>query len=68
MGYDSESAAFLIERVDRALNGPRYNPELAEMFGYALLAMRATVVAVTGKSMVKVRSRQRHPANTKTQG
>ncbi|QND55405.1 hypothetical protein [Mesorhizobium huakuii] len=34
----------------------------------ALLAMRATVVAASRKSMVKVRSRQRHPANTKTQG
>ncbi|QKD16621.1 hypothetical protein [Mesorhizobium sp. NZP2077] len=34
----------------------------------ALLAMRATVVAATGKSMVKVRGRQRHAANTKTQG
>ena len=32
----------------------------------ALLAMRATVVAVTRTSMVKIASR-RHPANTKTQ-
>jgi len=34
----------------------------------AILAMRATIVAANRKSMVKVRSRQRHPANTKTQG
>ncbi|WP_284271965.1 hypothetical protein [Mesorhizobium huakuii] len=34
----------------------------------AVLAMRATVVAANRKSMVRVRSRQRHPANTKTQG
>jgi len=34
----------------------------------AILAMRATVVAASRKSMVKVRSRQRHPARTKTQG
>ena len=47
------------------------SPILATAFmvaAAALLAMRATVVAVTGKSMVKVRSRQRRPANTKTQG
>jgi hypothetical protein len=47
------------------------SPILATAFmaaAAALLAMRATVVAVTGKSMVKVRGRQRRPANTKTQG
>jgi len=47
------------------------SPILATAFmvaAAALLAMRATVVAASLKSMVKVRGRQRHPANTKTQG
>ena len=47
------------------------SPILATAFmaaAAALLAMRVTVVAASRKSMVKVRSRQRHPANTKTQG
>ncbi|WP_179295855.1 hypothetical protein [Mesorhizobium sp. WSM4312] len=34
----------------------------------AILAMRTTIVAANRTSMVKVRGRQRHPANTKTQG
>ncbi|UCI34067.1 hypothetical protein [Mesorhizobium sp. B4-1-4] len=45
------------------------SPILATAFmvaAAAILAMRATVVATSWKSMVKVRSRQRHPANTKT--
>lgn len=47
------------------------SPILATAFmvaAAAFLAMRANVVAMSWKSMVKVRSRQRHPANTKTQG
>ncbi|WP_202359098.1 hypothetical protein [Mesorhizobium sp. 113-3-3] len=47
------------------------SPILATVFmvaAAAILAMSATVVAASRKSMVKVRSRQRHPANTKTQG
>jgi len=47
------------------------SPILATVFmvaAAAILALRATVVAASRKSMVKVRSRQRHPANTKTQG
>ncbi|TGQ78471.1 hypothetical protein EN850_23295 [Mesorhizobium sp. M8A.F.Ca.ET.207.01.1.1] len=46
------------------------SPMLATAFmaAAAVLAMRAAVVAASRKSMVKVRSRQRHPANTKTQG
>jgi hypothetical protein len=52
------------------------SPILATAFmvaAAAILAMRATVVAASRKSMVKVRSRQasseqRHPANTKTHG
>ncbi|MEI9407729.1 hypothetical protein [Mesorhizobium salmacidum] len=34
----------------------------------AVLAMRAAVVAASRKSMVKVRSRRRQRANTKSQG
>jgi hypothetical protein len=41
MGYDPDTAALLIERADQCLNAPRYNQELAETYGYALLAMRA---------------------------
>jgi hypothetical protein len=41
MGYHPESAQLLIERADRYLNGPRYQQDVAETFGYALLAMRA---------------------------
>ena len=44
------------------------SPILATAFmlaAAAILAMRATIVAANRKSMVKVRSRQRHPANTK---
>lgn len=52
------------------------SPILATAFmvaAAAILAMRASVLAVSRKSMVKVpsrqaSSRQRHPANTKTQG
>ena len=52
------------------------SPILATAFmvaAAAILAMRATVVAASRKSMVKVPSRQasnqqRHPANTKTHG
>ncbi|MBZ9682169.1 hypothetical protein LB524_01600 [Mesorhizobium sp. ESP6-5] len=33
----------------------------------AVLAMRAAVVAASRKSMVRVRSRKRQPANLKTQ-
>lgn len=47
------------------------SPILATAFmvaATALLAMRATVVAASRRSMVKVRGRQRRPANTKTQG
>ncbi|WP_181167910.1 hypothetical protein [Mesorhizobium sp. B2-4-19] len=47
------------------------SPILATAFmlaAAAILAMRATIVAANRKSMVKVRSRQRHPANKKTQG
>jgi len=43
------------------------SPILATAFMLAT-AVRATIVAANRKSMVKVRSRQRHPANTKTQG
>jgi hypothetical protein len=41
MGYHPESAALLIERADRYLNRPQPDEELAQLFGYALLAMRA---------------------------
>lgn len=41
MGYDPDSAALLIERANQCLNAPRYNQDLAETYGYALLAMRA---------------------------
>lgn len=41
LGYDPESAALLIERLERTLRTPRFIPEVAEMYGYALLAMRA---------------------------
>jgi len=34
----------------------------------AFLTLRRVVVASNRQSMVKVRSRQRHPANTKIQG
>ncbi|WP_292382270.1 hypothetical protein [Mesorhizobium sp.] len=46
------------------------SPMLATAFmaATAVLAMRAAVVAASRRSMVKVRSRQRHRANTKTQG
>ncbi|WP_172349839.1 hypothetical protein [Mesorhizobium sp. NZP2298] len=47
------------------------SPILATAFivaAAAILTMRAAVVAASRKSMVKVRGRQRHPANTKTQG
>ncbi|WP_080680755.1 hypothetical protein [Mesorhizobium loti] len=52
------------------------SPILATAFmvaAAAIAVMRATVVAASRKSMVKVPSRQatsqqRHPANTKTQG
>lgn len=41
MGYHAESAALLIERAIRYLGAPRPDPNLAQMFGYGLLAMRA---------------------------
>src|SRR5205807_10029017 len=41
MGYDPDSAELLIERANHCLNAPRYNQDLAETYGYALLAMRA---------------------------
>ncbi len=41
MGYHAESAALLIERVQRLLDSPRPNSDLAQMYGYGLLAMRA---------------------------
>jgi hypothetical protein len=47
------------------------SPILATAFvvtAAAILTMRAAIVAASRKSMVKVRGRQRHPANTKTQG
>jgi len=47
------------------------SPILATAFlvaAAAILALRATIVAASRRSMVKVRSRQRHPANTKTKG
>ncbi|WP_081295088.1 MULTISPECIES: hypothetical protein [Mesorhizobium] len=47
------------------------SPILATAFivaAAAILAMRAAFVAASRKSMVKVRVRQRHPANTKTKG
>ncbi|MBZ9748678.1 hypothetical protein LB516_25935 [Mesorhizobium sp. CO1-1-7] len=44
------------------------SPILATAFVAAVLAMRAAVVAASRKSMVRVRSRKRQPANTKTQG
>lgn len=34
----------------------------------AILTLRATIVAASRKSMIKVRSRQRHPAKTRTHG
>lgn len=46
------------------------SPILATAFmlaAAAILAMRATIVAANRKSMVKVRSRRRHPTDTKTQ-
>ena len=47
------------------------SPILATAFmvaAAAILAMRATVIAASRRSMVEVRSRQGHAANTKTQG
>lgn len=47
------------------------SPILATAFMVAaatILAMCAAVVAASRKSMVKVRSRQHHPANKKNQG
>ena len=47
------------------------SPILATAFlvaAAAILALRATIVAASRRSMVKVRSRQRHPANPKTKG
>ncbi|PZV35357.1 hypothetical protein [Mesorhizobium kowhaii] len=47
------------------------SPILATAFlvaAAAILALRATIAAESRRSMVKVRIRQRHPANTKTQG
>ncbi|TRC90669.1 hypothetical protein FJV80_05920 [Mesorhizobium sp. WSM4310] len=47
------------------------SPILATAFmlaAAAIPAMPATIAAANRKSMVKVPSRQRHPANTKTQG
>jgi hypothetical protein len=41
MGYHDETAAFLIERAERALQGPRPNHDLAQTYGYALLTMQA---------------------------
>jgi hypothetical protein len=41
MGYHAETAALLIERAARYLHTPRPDPDLAETYGYALLAMRA---------------------------
>ena len=46
------------------------SPILATAFlvaAAAILALRATIVAASSRSMVKIPS-QRHPANTKTQG
>ncbi|MBZ9741720.1 MULTISPECIES: hypothetical protein [unclassified Mesorhizobium] len=34
----------------------------------AILSLRASIAAAGKKSMVRVRSRERHPATTKTQG
>ena len=47
------------------------SPILATAFvtaAAALMAVRTAIVATSRKSMVKVRSSQPHPANTKTQG
>ncbi|UVK46045.1 hypothetical protein BPNPMPFG_001644 [Mesorhizobium sp. AR07] len=47
------------------------SPILATAFvvaAAAILTLCATVVAASRKPMVKVRIRQRHPVNTKTQG
>ncbi|MFD1988145.1 hypothetical protein ACFSOZ_37635 [Mesorhizobium newzealandense] len=44
------------------------SPILATAFlvaAAAILALRTTIVAASRRSMVKVRSRPRHPANTK---
>src|SRR5207247_8270830 len=37
MGYDPDTAELLIERANQCLNAPRYNQDLAETYGYALL-------------------------------
>jgi hypothetical protein len=47
------------------------SPILATAFLFAataIPALRATIVAASRRSTIKVRSHQRHPANTKTQG
>jgi hypothetical protein len=41
MGHHPETAAFLIERAGRHLHGPVGDRDLAQMYGYALLTMRA---------------------------